>query len=368
MKILLFDNSGMNFQDGDYLIEPKTGSFAKELKELGNDVTFYGQFLPATKNNIHVFGIKKNGLKALGYRRKRSKLLNYILLYIKAIPFVIKSDFLYFFYPNAFKYLIFICILFKKKYGLYIRSQNSLNNKYSHFIYKRAYTVFTVSDSFSDVVNNISKRVVANTIRPMTPFSEKDILIDREYKLKNKYKILYLGRVTFDKGIEELLKAIKILKDNNYQFTLTIVGNGEFYQEAKKISDKLDISDIVFFNGPEFNPEKIRNYYIESDIYILPTYHEGFPRTLYEAMIFGTPIITTFVGGIPGIMKDGFNCKEIKPKSIESIVEKIEFAFNNYPEMIGYAKNGFDTVAKIVDSKRLSHAESLNKKINEQKS
>ncbi|NLB86401.1 MAG: glycosyltransferase family 4 protein [Bacteroidales bacterium] len=367
MKILLFDNSSITPRDGDYSCEPKTGQFATDLLELGNEITMYGQMVKAV-DTIHVYKLKEKGIRVVGLYRRKNKLINYILLYLRAIPEVIKSDFVYVFYPNAFKYIICICILLRKKYGLYIRGQNSLNNKYSHYIYKRAYTVFTVSDFFSDFVNNISKKVIANTIRPMTPFNEKDILIDRDYQFKNKYRILYLGRVAFDKGIEELLQAIKTLKDKNYQFTLTIVGNGEFYQEAKKISDKLDINDIVFFNGSEFKPEKIRNYYIESDIYILPTYHEGFPRTLYEAMIFGTPIITTFVGGIPGLMKDGFNCKEIKPKSIESIVEKLEFAFNNYPEMIGYAKNGFNTVAKIVDSKRLSHAESLNKKINGQKS
>ena len=121
---------------------------------------------------------------------------------------------------------------------------------------------------------------------------------------------------------------------------------------------------MVKFTGSVYNSDEIKEYYKNSDIYILPTYHEGFPRTLYEAMIFGIPIITTFVGGIPTLMKDDFNCKEIKPKSVESIVEILTYAMNNYPKMGELAKNGTNTVAKIIDSNRLTHAQHLNQILN----
>ena len=114
------------------------------------------------------------------------------------------------------------------------------------------------------------------------------------------------------------------------------------------------------FIGAVDDMDKLTDFYKTSDVYILPTYHEGFPRTLYEAMIFGTPIITTFVGGISGLMKDGYNCKRIEPKSVDSIVVGLEFAFNNYDKMIQYAGNGQKTVIKIIDSSRLTHAEHLN--------
>lgn len=366
MKILLFDNAALTPYDGDFCCEPKTGNFAKELLENGLKVTMYGQMVNQ-KDNIHTYKLIKNGVKVVGLNRLRYKLLSYNLLYLRAIPEILKSDFVYLFYPNSFKYIALFCIIFKKRYGLYIRGEQDLNDKASQLIYKKAFTVFTVSDKFTQFVNNIAKREVANTIRPMIPFTEKDIIRNRNYNFNNKFNILFLGRIAFDKGIEELLNAVKILKDKNYQFDLTLVGNGEFLQSAKQITDKFNLNDIVFFVGSEFELEKVKNYYINSDIYILPTYHEGFPRTLYEAMIFGTPIITTFVGGISALMKDGYNCKEIKPKSIDSIVEGLEFAFHNYPKMIESSKNGFNTVEKIVDSKRLSHAESLFEIINDGK-
>lgn len=350
----------MNYQDGDYLIEPKTGSFAKELQGLGNDITFFGQILPATKNNIHVFGIQKHGLKALGSKRKRNKILSYLILYIKAISPIIKNDFIYFFYPTAFKYLAILCRILGKKYGLYIRGMQGINDRISHHIYKNAYTIATVSDYFTQQVNMIIDRKIAYTIRPMITLTEKDIITNRKYICKEKYKLLYLGRTTNDKGIIELLRAISILKETDHNFFLKIVGNGEYIDDLKSLSNHLNLNNLVSFEGPVYDPTMVRKYYVDADIYILPTYHEGFPRTLYEAMIYGTPIITTFVGGIPILMRDNFNCKRIEQKSINSIVEVLSWAMNNYENLGAYAQNATKTVSKIVDPKQLTHAQQLN--------
>jgi len=360
MKILLFDNSGMNSSGNDFLVETKTGNFGKELKNLGNEITFFGQKLPPFDNTVHVFGIKQNGMKVDGLKRRKNKVLNYFLLYLKVIPAVLKTDFVYIFYPTSFKYVAILSKLFGKKYGLYIRGMQGLNDRVSRWIYKNAYTIFTVSDYFTQFVNSIVGKNIANTIRPMIPFDEKDIVTNREYKEKDIYNILFLGRLDKEKGLEELLKAAYILKKQKKNFILTIVGDGEFMGKAKEIVNNLEIENLVKFTGAIYNSSEIKECYQNSDIYILPTYHEGFPRTLYEAMIFGTPIITTLVGGIPALMKDDFNCKEIRPKSVESIVDVLTFAMNNYPKMGELAKNGMKTVAKIIDSKRLTHAQQLN--------
>ena len=78
-------------------------------------------------------------------------------------------------------------------------------------------------------------------------------------------------------------------------------------------------------------------------------------------MIFGTPIITTMVGGIPYVMKDKFNCKSIDVRSADSIVDAIEFIIDHYDNAITWAKNGFSTVREIL--KRDTHADTLVKEI-----
>src|SRR5690606_36274729 len=127
-------------------------------------------------------------------------------------------------------------------------------------------------------------------------------------------------------------------------FHLQIVGDGSYLDDLKKMAYELKIEEKVDFLGAYNDLELIKSVYLESDVYILPTYHEGFPRTLYEAMIFGTPIITTFVGGIPGIMKDGFNCLKIEPKSVDSIVDQLLLLMRDYQIGAKIAGNGLKTV------------------------
>jgi len=360
MKILFLDNSSLTPMEGDFCIDNKTGIFAKELHSLGNEVTVYGQKV-VTVDTTHSYKLKENDIKVVGLNRRKNKLLNYFLLYVRIIPEIIKNDFIYIFYPTAYKFVPFLCWCFRRRYGLYIRGMQGIDDRVSHWNYKNAYTIFTVSDYFSSHVNQVINQKLAHTIRPMIPFTDKDIVTDRVYKVKQKFTILFLGRLDRDKGIVELLHAIKALNDKNYSLELNLVGDGSFMQEVKKIVKDLELEDIVNIRGAVFDLNRIKKFYIQADVFVLPTYHEGFPRTLYEAMIFGTPIITTFVGGIPALMENRINCIEIKPKSIESLLKQLEFAIRNYDNMISFAKNGTTTVSKILNPNRLSHAKHLSK-------
>lgn len=363
MKILITNNSGITRNSNDFFVDLRTGNFALELQKLSHEVTFFGQFVPISKDTNHTFGVIANGLQVSGTKRRKNKLVNYIALYLLSIKAIYKADFVYIFYPNALKYTAFIAKLLNKKYGLYIRGMDDLKGTIPHLLYKGSYCVFTVSDYFTDYINNICKLKLASTIRPMILMNNEDIISDRFYHPKTVYKILFLGRITKEKGLVELLNAISILKEKKVKFHLYLVGQGESADELKQQVDTLKISDFVTFVGGIYESSEIRKCYIEADIFIIPTYHEGFPRSLYEAMTCGTPIITTFVGGISSLMKNKVNCLEIKPYSTESIVDALFFAFNNYEEVGLYAKNGTKLIKEILNGTRPSHAEDLNKEI-----
>lgn len=362
-KILFFDNSALTLKCNNLLCENKTGQFAAELKKLGNKVTMFGQVVE-NENTVHAFNLEKNGIDVICIKRKKNKIINYLILYVLMIPKIIKADFVYIFYPSAFRYAAVLCWLFRTSYGIYIRGEQDLQSQSSKWIYKKAFVVFTVTDYFTQMVNKITNKNTAHSIRPMIPLAEKDLVIDRLYIDKEHYTLLFLGRVEADKGVEELLQAVKLLEQKKYSFTLNLVGNGGFLPKAKEIINKLGIANTVCIKGTVLDPAQVRQLYLDADLYVLPTYHEGFPRTLYEAMIFGTPIITTFVGGIPAIMEAGHNCLEIMPKSVESIVDTVEYAINNYAELAECAKNASKTVVPIIDADRLSHAAHLTSILN----
>lgn len=359
MNILIIDNAALAINNGRVLTNALNGIFIDDLIKIGNKIS-YCQFVSNTEYGIKNYDLGQHGVKIISLKLFKNKTIRYLIALFKIIKCLKKVDFVYFYYPSSFKYFSFVCRLLRKPYGLYIRGMYGLNDGVSKVIYKKACVVFTVSDSFTKMVNTITNKETAHTIRPMIPYTDADVVIGRNYESKETYNILFLGRIAKDKGLTELLEAAKRLHVKKYKFKINIVGDGEFSQELRELLKDRDLKNIISFDGPIFDNRQKAQCYQNADIYVLPTYHEGFPRTLYEAMIFGTPIVTTFVGGIPALMKDGENSKRIEPQSADSIVDGLSYAMNNYDEMGRMAKNASALVSKIVDRNRLTHAQHLN--------
>lgn len=360
MRILIIENVSILTKNHRYYTYFENGVFIKELKKLGHNISYYN-FAIESEDTVSTFDLEEVGVKVYPLKYLKNKIINYIHAYIKLIPFILKHDFVYFYHPSSFQYGAILCKLLKTPYGVYLRGMQGVDSKTSRWIYKHATIVLTVSDFFTNHINNIFGKNKAETIRPMMSYSYKDIVLNRQYLTKKQFiNVLFLGRIEKDKGLFELIESILILKDK-YSFSLKIVGAGEYSKDIEQLIKQNNLESIVSIEGFVSDMNKKKEYYLNTDIYILPTYHEGFPRTLYEAMIFGTPIVTTFVGGISSLMKDNYNCKKIEPKSSLSIAETLEYAFNNYDKMIGYAKNGTETIKKIIVPNRLNHANQLNK-------
>lgn len=365
MRILIVDNASMvTTQSGHHCTNNLNGLFLSEMMELGNDLT-YIQFAVERADSISVYDLEEHGVKCVELKSKVHKLLRYVLAVPKLAKEIGRNDFVYFYYPNSFRWATLLCRMYRKPYGLYIRGMNGVEDRTSHNIYKHAYTAFTVSDQFTNMVNAVTKKEIAHTIRPMIPYTDADVIMGRGYASREVYNILFLGRIAKDKGMEELVQAVRQLRDKGYRFILRIVGNGEYIEQTSQLVADLELKDSVSLEGPVYDDAKKAEYYKNADLYVLPTYHEGFPRTLYEAMIFGAPIVTTFVGGIPALMKDGENCKRIEPRSAKSIVEGLSYAMDNYAEMGEMANNASGLVARIVNRNRLTHAQHLNQILNE---
>lgn len=364
MRVLLVDNAGLVSRDNRFHCVEGTGKFAAELVGLGADVTMFGQKVTTT-SNVSVFDVEAHGIKTAGLWRKNNKILNYLSLYFHSIKFIRHSDFVYIFYPNAFRYLAFICRLFGKRYGLYVRGDEGIEDNTSKRIYKGAAVVLTVSQMFTNMVNRTTQSEVADTIRPMLSYDDRDVIRDRVYKIKERYELLFLCRIQRQKGIVELLEAMKQLKESGtICFHLTIAGDGDYLEQAQTECKNRNLENEVAFLGGIYDNSVKADLYKKADLYVLPTYYnEGFPRTLYEAMIFGAPVITTLVAGIPALMKDGDNCKALEPQSVESIKESLIYAINNYEDMGRMARNATGLVAKVVDHNRPTHARQLYDKI-----
>ncbi len=119
--------------------------------------------------------------------------------------------------------------------------------------------------------------------------------------------LLFLSRVHQKKGIEVLLKALNELKEENDNFHLTIVGEGEaeYVEQIKALIDNLDLVEKVTFRGGVYGEDKWRQFE-QADIFVLPTYSENFGIVVAEALATGTPVITTT--GTPWQVLEEYNC------------------------------------------------------------
>ena len=113
---------------------------------------------------------------------------------------------------------------------------------------------------------------------------------------------LFLGKIMKAKGVYDLLDIVEEIKDNHgHDFELWIGGNGEI-EKMKDIIASKGIYSQVRFLGWVNNSEK-EEVLKKADVYVLPSYAEGLPLSILEAMSFGMPVISTTVGGIPELVE-----------------------------------------------------------------
>lgn len=111
---------------------------------------------------------------------------------------------------------------------------------------------------------------------------------------KDKKVLLYLSRITPKKGLDMLLPAISELENKFNDWVLIIVGNDEFnYQkEVENMIKILNLENKVFIIEPQFGSAKF-DVFEASDFFILPSYSEGSPMVVVDALAYGLPVITT---------------------------------------------------------------------------
>ncbi len=126
----------------------------------------------------------------------------------------------------------------------------------------------------------------------------------RSHNTAGPLRLVYVGRLARTKGLFEVIEALTELKRAGRAFELSIAGEGPDRGELISASERAGLGDHVQFLGSVSGAEK-RRLWLESDVFVFPTYGEGLPYSLLEAMGAGCVPITTPVGAIPDVMRDG---------------------------------------------------------------
>jgi glycosyltransferase involved in cell wall biosynthesis len=240
-------------------------------------------------------------------------------------------------------FVILICRLFGKKVVYHLHGgkfhifyqKAGITRRYIRYIIESCDAVICLSDHWRDYLQSTFKikrlEVVKNVIEA-APAS--DIGVNRN---GGPLRLLFLGMITEGKGIFDLLDVLKVNSDTlNGRVTLTVGGNGDV-EGLKRAMQSFGKGEIEFAGW--VNGEKKKELLANCDIYILPSYNEGLPMSILEAMTFGKPIISTPVGGIPEVVKPGFNGWLFKPGDREALTKIIFEALEHEERLATYGKN-----------------------------
>jgi len=118
------------------------------------------------------------------------------------------------------------------------------------------------------------------------------------------YDMIYVGRLTFQKDPQRLMRLCARLKESKPDLKVAIVGTGELEAEVKQLCEELKIQDNVHFLGFQTNPIKMVH---DSKAMILTSRWEGTPMCALEAMALGTPVVSTPSDGMTDLLDDGVN-------------------------------------------------------------
>ncbi len=129
-------------------------------------------------------------------------------------------------------------------------------------------------------------------------------------------RLLYHGRVDRRKGALDMLEALALLKRDGVPFDATVSGIGPDLDASKELARRLEL-DIRFTGYADYHaaPELYR----QADIFVSPTYAEGFSNTILEAMASGLPTVSCFAIGVVDCLRDGENGLMVQPGDIPAL-------------------------------------------------
>ena len=191
-----------------------------------------------------------------------------------------------------------------------------------------AFRVVTVCRPFAETLERrgIDRRkitILHNFVKPFVPALTEDVeRLRRSLGVQNQAVILAVGRLSSEKGHAILLQAAARLEKMNEapDFRVVVVGDGPEKENLLRLMARLGIGQRIVMEG--FQPD-VRLYYCLSTLLALPSYSEGSPNVLLEAMAAGLPIAATDAGGVPEILEDGVTGLLVQPGDPQAMAEAI---------------------------------------------
>lgn len=204
-------------------------------------------------------------------------------------------------------------------------------------LFRDTCALIVLGNNWNRIVKSVEPQAKTVVLQNSVRIPEESVTWDG-----HRFTFLYLGVLIERKGVLDLIEAIHHLKEQdavrNWQFV--IAGTGALEEALKEKVCKYQLNSIVEFCG-WIEGESKRKLLAGSQALILPSYNEGLPMAILEALSYGMPVVTTDVGDIPSAVQDGYNGYLFCPGDIQALeraIIKISDDPNRYNTMSNNAK------------------------------
>lgn len=212
-------------------------------------------------------------------------------------------------------------------------------------IFAMADKVIVLSEEWAEFFGNYvceSKKICVIYNGVIIPAYQKERYSD--------HNVLFLGRLGKRKGSYDLLKAIPGVLDTIPDTIFYFGGDGEI-EQMRKMAENIGISDHVQFLG-WIKDEKKERYLKECSVFVLPSYQEGMPMSVLEAMSYGLAAVSTNAGGIPRLIENGVNGIRINAGDIETLGKSLIELLENEEKKKEMGQAGVRYISAHFDAKK----------------
>lgn len=233
-------------------------------------------------------------------------------------------------------------------FEMFYEQSSTVGRRLIASVFNGADAVIVLSDTWRQFLSRVS-----NNERTYVLYNTSSVGRFRPDKgADEKIVITCMGRLGSRKGTYDLIEAFARVSSRVPAAELVLGGDGALHEVQRFVEEKR-IADRVRILGWVVGEEK-RRVFERADVYVLPSYNEGLPGSIVEAMAAGAPIISTPVGGIPEAVVDGENGFLVQPGDVDRLSERLLQLCNDEPlrRTMGersrhYVEAKFDTASAV---------------------
>lgn len=208
--------------------------------------------------------------------------------------------------------------------------------------------VWEYADGLHFLGNDLKQRAIKRGYRQdkleaiISPATDTSIFSPKNGRTKNEaLKIISVGRLTWKKGFEYAILAMRRLADKNIPFEYHIVGEGPHRQAIQYTIYENGLQDYIHIRGKK-GSTGIRDLLRSADVFLHPAISEGFSNAVIEAQACGLPVICTDADGLAENIEDGVTGFLVPKWDAVAIADKIEWCVTNRDELYNMGRKGIE--------------------------